>query len=193
MDLITLCDRIHLPVEIREKVMAYYNTDDFGRTGSFREGLKSRETEAGVRKELEKILESDPGKIKILTCMLQCGVDLYRWYEEKEIPEQIFFDTMGCFTRFIKECREMTGTWAFDREWWTGRQISGSLFRIGELEYEMLNDGIKMVSIHIPSDAVLTREKCDASMRAAEDFFTRFFRIIRIRIMSVTRGFWRRN
>lgn len=175
MDLVTLCDRIYLPVEIREKVITYYNTDDFGRTGRFLEGLKKRETEEGVRRELEKTLEPDPGKIKMLTCMLQCGADLYRWYEEKGIPERIFFDTMGCFTRFIKECREMTGAWAFDREWWTGRQISGTLFRIGELEYEMLDDSERKVSIHIPSDAVLTREKCDASMEAAESFFARFF------------------
>lgn len=175
MDLFTLCERIHLPGEIREKVMDYYRTADFGPTESLREGLKSRDTEARARRELEEILEPDPGKIKMLTYMLLCGADLYHWYEEKGISEQIFFDTMGCFSRFIEECRVITGAYAFDREWWTGRQISGNLFRIGELEYEMIDDGKKRVSIHIPSDAVLTREKCDASMEAAESFFAKYF------------------
>lgn len=175
MDLFTLCGRIHLPGEIREKVMDYYKTADFGPTESLRERLKSRDTEARARRELEEILEPDPGKIKMLTYMLLCGADLYHWYEEKGIPEEIFFDTMGCFSRFIEECREKTGMYAFDREWWTGRQISGNLFRIGELEYEMIDDGRKRVSIHIPSDAVLTREKCDVSMEAAESFFARYF------------------
>lgn len=152
MDLITLCDGIQLQAEIREQVMEYGNSADFRRKTSAREGLKRMETEGQARAELEGILEPDPGKIKMLTCMLLCGAEQYSWYEEKGIPETVFWDTMGCFTRFIKECREKTGAYAFDREWWTARQISGKLFRIGALEYERKErDGRKEISMHIPS------------------------------------------
>lgn len=176
MDLITLCDGIQLPAEIREKVLTWHNTEEFSRAVPVLEGLKSMETEGRARAELEEILEPDPGKIKMLTCMLQCGADLHRWYGERGIPDTVFFGTMGCFTRFIEECRVKTGTRAFDREWWTARQVSGRLFRIGELEYEMkqTEDG-NQISIHIPSDAVLSREKCDASMEEAKAFFSGYF------------------
>lgn len=176
MELITLCDGIQLQAEIREQVMEYGNSADFRRRTSAREGLKRMETEGQARAELEGILEPDPGKIKMLTCMLLCGAEQYSWYEEKGIPETVFWDTMGCFTRFIKECREKTGAYAFDREWWTARQTSGKVFRIGALEYERKErDGRKEIGIHIPSDAVLTRENCDVSMEKAKAFFCKHF------------------
>ena len=49
-------------------------------------------------------------------------------------------------------------------------------FRIGELEYEMKQTKTgKQISIHIPSDAVLTKEKCDASLEESKAFFARHF------------------
>lgn len=176
MDLITLCNKIHLQQAIQDEVMAYYQTEDFAAVHSITSGLKSMETEAGTRHRLEQLLGEDTRKIKMLTCMLQCAAELYTWYQEKGISETIFVDTMCCFTRFIEECRQITGQYAFDREWWTARQISGNLFRIGELEYEMLNgESDPVVGIHIPSDSVLTGERCDRSLETAGKFFAEFF------------------
>ena len=74
----------------------------------------------------------------------------------KGIPEQIFLDTMGCFPRFVGEHMRSTGWYAFDRGFWTTRQAAAKLLRIGELEYELLeNDGERVVSLHIPSDVHL--------------------------------------
>lgn len=67
---------------------------------------------------------------------------------------------------------------------WAYRQLSLALFRVGALEYEMkaagraigpAKAGGPVLSLHIPSDALLTRESLDASYRAAKAFFARFF------------------
>lgn len=176
MELKRLCEGIHLQEEIRGEVEAFYHSPDFAGTEVFLEGLKRMETEAQAREELGRYLGDDPKKIRMLTCMLVCGADLHRWYQEKGISDRIFFDTMGCFTRFVKECREITGDYAFDREWWTARQVSGQLFRIGALEYERKGEKDKaVISIHIPSDAILTGENCDRSMEEARAFFGKHF------------------
>lgn len=176
MDLKTLCSEIHLQKEIQKEVLDYYQTADFDRVRSCIGELKDMKTEAGTREELKRLLGTDLKKVKMLTCMLVCAADIYRWYQEKGICEEIFRDTMRCFTRFIEECRQITGTYAFDREWWTSRQVSGSLFRIGELEYEMMHmEGEPVISIHIPSDAVFTRERCGVSLESAKVFFEKYF------------------
>lgn len=176
MDLITLCDRINLPEELQKEVIAYSQTNAFVRIHPFANELKNMETETSAREKLTQSLGEDPRKIKMLTCMLVCALELYPWYQEKGISETIFFDTMRCFTRFAKECKQITGQYAFDREWWTARQVSGILFRIGELEYEMVNtEAAPFVSIHIPSDSILTSQKCDASIESAQNFFARYF------------------
>ena len=176
MDLITLCNKIHLQKEIQNEVLSYYQTDDFAAAYPVTSGLKNMETEADARAKLGQLLGEDPQKIKMLTCMLVCAAELYSWYEEKGISETVFVDTMCCFTRFIEECRNITGQYAFDREWWTARQVSGNLFRIGELEYEMLDrESEPVISIHIPSDAILTGERCDMSLENAKEFFATFF------------------
>ena len=71
---------------------------------------------------------------------------------------------MKCFTRFVTEHLESYGRYGFDRGFWTVRQLSGVLFRIGELEYETRDDGIHL---HIPSDAVLEKPRLRSSWEAA--------------------------
>lgn len=176
MNLADLCNKIQLQNEIREEVITYSESDAFHEILPFIDGLRNMETEAQTRKTLEKLLGTDSKKIKMLTCMLTCAAELYQWYQEKGIPETIYLDTMRCFTRFIEECRQITGQYAFDRDWWVVRQISGNLFRIGELEYETLQEkGKPAIGIHIPSDSVFTPKNCDASLESAREFFAKYF------------------
>ena len=89
----------------------------------------------------------------------------------KGIPEDIFIATMKAFTRFVREHEASTGYCAFDRGFWTTRQADALLFRIGELEYELIErDGVKALSLHIPSDAVLTPDRLNASVDATRAF-----------------------
>ena len=105
-----------------------------------------------------------------------------RAYRERNIPDEIFLNTMGCFRRFLMETHEMSGRWAFDRGFWTWRQTGCLLFRLGTLEFEYCGPmrgehrpkelaEAPVVNVHIPSDAILTREELDRSYDRAERFF----------------------
>ncbi|MDO4298225.1 MAG: acyltransferase domain-containing protein [Lachnospiraceae bacterium] len=123
-------------------------------------------------KELREALGEDTDGIGMLTCMLLCTLRTYEDYRRLGISEQIFVDTMKCFPRFVGEHMASYGRYGFDRSFWTPRQIASRLFRIGELEYEMtVEEGKKVISIHIPSDAVLVREKLHDSYLCAKNFF----------------------
>ncbi len=91
-------------------------------------------------------------------------------------PEEVWLDTMRCFTRFVNEHKQQYGFYGFDRGFWTVRQVEGRLFRLGELEYERLEDGDqKTLAMHIPSDAILEPEKLNASVEKARAFMQEFY------------------
>ena len=93
----------------------------------------------------------------------------------RDKSEDIWLDTMKCFARFVKEHYRQNGYYGFDRGFWTTRQIGAKLFRIGELEYEPVEEGgEKSVHLHVPSDAELTPEKLNDSVRRARAFLQRY-------------------
>ena len=171
-----LCTKIELQEEVMCKVLEFTSQFDFESVRSLLDDLKDAKKEQEARGLLKEQFGCDKGNIKILSCMLQCAVELYEYYQQKGINERIYIDTMKCFTRFINECKVITGEYAFDREWWTSRQIGGRLFRIGELEYEMTyNEEKPVVSVHIPSDAEFTVQNCDESINMAKIFFRTYY------------------
>ena len=90
-------------------------------------------------------------------------------------PEEIWLDTMRCFTRFVNEHMREYGCYGFDRGFWTVRQTEGRLFRLGEMEYELLEqDEGHQLALHIPSDAVLEPERLNASVEKARAFMAEF-------------------
>lgn len=123
---------------------------------------------------LKKSLSPDKNGYKMLSYMLSAASYSLEKYEDKGISEDIFIDTMKCFTRFTKEHYESYGFYGFDRDFWTGRQLSLQLFRLGELEFEKsYENNQKIISVHIPSDAVLTEENCKKSLKMAAEFFSK--------------------
>lgn len=108
----------------------------------------------------------------MLSYMLTAAFYSLEEYEEKGIPKEIFTDTMKCFSRFTQEHYKSYGYYGFDQGFWTGRQLSLQLFRLGELEFEKtIEENQKIIVVHIPSDAILTEENCKKSLRMADDFF----------------------
>ena len=92
------------------------------------------------------------------------------------IPEEIWVDTMKCFTRFVREHHRSLGRWGFDRDFWTTRQVGARLFRIGQLEYELWEeDGQRAIGLHIPSDARMDMALLDDSVAQARRFLKEFF------------------
>ncbi|MBR3505165.1 MAG: family 20 glycosylhydrolase [Clostridia bacterium] len=97
----------------------------------------------------------------------------------KDIPEDIWLATMRCFTRFVNEHFASTGKYAFDRGFWTTRQIAARIFRIGELEYELRETDDptlpRVISLHIPSDAHMTADRLNESVAGARRFLKEHF------------------
>ena len=93
-----------------------------------------------------------------------------------KLPWDVFVDTMKCFTRFVREHFQSYGFYGFDRGFWTTRQIGARLFRLGELEYELLQNGDeKSVALHIPSDCRLEGFLLNASLDRAKAFLAEYF------------------
>ena len=132
-----------------------------------------------ARTALKEMLPQDEKGFKILFCMLVAADATYEEYKKFGISEKIFIDTMKCFTRFVNEHMASYGEYGFDRDFWTWRQLSLRLFRIGELEYEKCIVGEdkkeKFISIHIPSDAIISRENCLKSHKMSKEFFKKFY------------------
>ncbi len=134
--------------------------------------LSRPETAEKAHEALDRLLEGD--SVRMLACHLSAAALVYNSYREKGIPEEIYYATMGCFSRFLGETVKRTGKLEFDRAFWTWRQASGLLYRVGELEFELL-PSLPGISLHIPSDSRITPENVSASLKAGREFMTRYF------------------
>lgn len=167
-----LCELIKIPNEVTDRIEKIEEQVDFvGMTEELVQLTVSEKYNDAHKSLKEKIGEDEEGFI-MLTCQLQAMKLTFDKYEKRGISQEIFWDTMKCFSRFIAEHKESYGCYGFDRDWWVGRQLSMQLFRIGELEYEIMPEEI---SIHIPSDAKLTEENCRKSYEQAKEFLKKFF------------------
>jgi hypothetical protein len=71
---------------------------------------------------------------------------------------------------------EREGKPSFGRAFWNYRHLNCTLFRIGALEYELLEkNGERKISVHIPSDADLSPESLDESFACARRFISAKF------------------
>ena len=168
-----ICSRIELQKEVEEAVLAMEEKQEFSRADKDIRNLTEAENWEKARENLKRSIGEDPRGLKILYCMLKAAVISWGKYLEQGIEGKIFEDTMKCFTRFVEEHKASYGVYGFDRDFWTGRQLSLQLFRLGELEYEKVEEknGERYISIHIPSDAILDSEKIKGSLSSAKTFF----------------------
>lgn len=173
MNVRNLCKMINMPEEVIAEIEKW-NSE------TYREALehywmlvqdRTRWDEALAK--VKELLGEDKNGLKCLAFMIHIGLFTYQEYIKRGILEQIYLDTLMCFSRFVREYYESFGMYGFDREWWTVRELTLKEFRLGELEYEMVEeDDRKLVSVHIPSDAKLEKQKCRESYRKARSFFT---------------------
>lgn len=176
MELKELCKGIQLPEKACGRVFEEYERVNLAEMDRQLNSLMESKTAEKAYHHLVNCLGKDSDNMKMLMCQLVCACRDYDRYKELGILDEIYFDTMRCFTRFLGERRMRTGEILFDRGWWTYRQVSMVLFRIGELEYELTNfEGKDAVSIHIPSDAAFVPENVEASLRLAADFIQRVY------------------
>ena len=122
----------------------------------------------------QRFTEPEAGFVE-LTVSLAGALRVKEDYERDGIPEEIFIDTMKCFSRFVGEVKLRTGAYGFDRFVWTWRQLTRQIYRLGTLEIDLRDRASGSICIHIPSDAALNVLNCRASYRRALDFLARFY------------------
>ena len=113
--------------------------------------------------ELHAALSPDEDGFRMLSAMLRAAATAPFGEDDG-----YYFPTMRVFGRFVRENLASYGKYGFDRWFWTWRQTSGLLVRIGSLEYERTDEGISM---HIPSDADLSYAAVLDSVHAARRYF----------------------
>ena len=172
-----LCEKIGVQDYMAKGVYDFVDSYDLSKIEEIVQGLTQAENAAAAYEKLSTFFEEDESKIKELSCFLLAACRTYENYQKKGISEDIFFDTMLCFPRYTEETKVMTGKYEFDRGFWTYRQSSMTLFRLGQLEFEMRKneEGENVVAVHIPSDSNFTNAKVDEALQMAEEFFAKYY------------------
>lgn len=175
--LMVLCDGISLQPEVRAQVLSLYKHMDFSPYRELMDGQLSPATWDESYERLKNLLAPvDEKGFMMLTCMLTWALNTWENYRKAGISDEIFFDTMGCFTRFVGEHMASYGEYGFDRGFWTSRQLAMRLFRIGELEYELREtENEKVVRFHIPSDSDFRMDRVKESYDQACEFLRTYY------------------
>lgn len=167
---------IDLPPQIIEALEAAGRETDLQRLSPQLDGMMDIETAQAACRRLRELLSDDPDGFKMLYCHLECARRAYDGYRQRGIPDQVYTDTMRCFSRFLRESHRERGRMVFDRAWWSYRQTSMALFRLGALEYEFSShEGAPALALHIPSDADFSPAAVDDSLARARRFFQTYF------------------
>lgn len=162
-----LCRGIHMPQEVTEILLRLHRDPAF--SPDLTALTREESWETGLA-DLRKTLGDDPGGFKMLCCMLRCALEARERYNSLGLSEAVYYDTMGCFSRFVREHMESYGSYGFDRDFWTVRQVSCKLFRIGQLEYELVHrEGKPEISLHIPTDVTLQLSQLRQSWEQARE------------------------
>lgn len=191
-DMLDFCRKIEMPLEATYQVTALlkaYRFDD--KVKEEFELLLSYDTAPKAVEQLNQIFDKEGMHDYLwLTISLCAAMHTRERYKAMGIDDKIFYDTMACFSRFVREHRESYRTYGFDRQFWTYRQINQTIYRLGELEFEILDfqgdevqlngktvvkKGDTVLSVHIPSDAQLDMESCHSSYRQANEFMKKHY------------------
>jgi len=177
MDLRKLCEKIQLQKEIVIQIEEFVENYDIASLDYLIEKLRRADSSADAQQELEKLFaDTALTNIPLLTCQLLAAARNYTLFQEKEISDKIYYDTMSAFTRFCEETHRYSGNWHYDRAGWSYRNASMLLFRIGILEYEFRTyKGEPMISLHIPSDTVFSEINLNKTFKLAKEFVAKYY------------------
>lgn len=168
-----LCREIGMPEEVTREILWLHHDPEF--FPDISRLTVEDQWEEGLR-ELAAALGDDPRGFKTLCCMLRAALEAKAEYARLGLDHTIYIDTMGCFSRFVREHMESFGSYGFDRGFWTVRQVSRKLFRVGQLEYELVRrEGRPVISLHIPTDVTLRTPLLRQSWEDATELLGRVF------------------
>lgn len=124
---------------------------------------------------LQGVLGEDADGMRQLCVLLHEALKTWDQYAQRGISKEIFAETMKFVPRFLNSEYAQTGTWRFRWSWWFWRQLSMAEYRVGCMEYELVEEnGERFVSLHIPSDADMSAEAIDESFADFRAFLRRY-------------------
>lgn len=175
-----LAEKTQLPPQVQTKVESIWKQGSLEDVWQQAQEMLDPQTAQSCWEMVRQRLQPDTDGWKMLTLMLALAQKSFL----RLVPcfgEQVAWDTMGVFSRFVKEHYRELGRYGFDRDYWCWRQISGTLVRLGSLEYETAlysgaqwkhtQPGEPCIMLHIPSDAVLTQSLLDESIGKAREYW----------------------
>lgn len=169
---------IELPEPVTEAVLGLIPRLDRPDIIALAGGLTEPDTAKEACQALRIKLCPDLDGYKILAVQLAALSLLPARLEKMGLGMDVFLATARVFTRFVNEHKASFGRYGFDRWWWTWRQTSGLLVRLGALEFERIDryDGPEfaglhkdqpVIGLHIPGGARLSDESIAASLSRA--------------------------
>ena len=175
--IVYLCKKIDMPIEAIKQIEAQIKDIDL-QEWDFAKGLLEKEQAEQTWKKLKERIEEDTDGWKILAIMLATVQGTCDQWTKEKLPQQIQWETLKTFSRFVKEHKKETDRYGFDRDFWTWRQLCGQILRLGSLEYEdttfkleqweEMKEGDRCIMIHIPSDASLEEIDVQDSIQQAK-------------------------
>jgi GNAT-like C-terminal domain/N-acyltransferase N-terminal domain len=126
--------------------------------------------------------------------------DVRRWHQQRGVPDDVSWRTLGDLGRHIRNYRERTGEVGFDSQFWLTAPFRGALYELGRLQFnpyhllsgpagplfwyddaeqERLGEGYRKgdpaLGTHVPEIGPLTPESVDESFAAVRPFFSAHF------------------
>ena len=113
---------------------------------------------------------------------LYAAIPLRYVYQQKGLPEEIYFDSVKDLRYKLQECYDVYGIWGTFVDWFKLFYLC-KRFSLGRLEYEkqpfaldaygdILKKGDTVINIHIPSSGKLMPGDVIASLKKAYKFFS---------------------
>ena len=177
MTTIELYQLLELPQDAIARLEACAQEDLAWLTPDMKAAYMTRAATAAGLEAIKAQLGEDADGFRLLWVLLQLARETWDGYAHMGISQDIFVDTMKFVTRFLHTGKQQHGAYSFPWGWWFWRQLSMVEYRIGCLEYELVDnaDGSCEISLHIPSDADMSPASIDASFEAFRAFLAQHY------------------
>jgi len=187
-----LCRTIGLPEEAAEKALRYMDNGGCEAAAPYFESLLSRHTAAASASEVAKIWKGEDGEYAdsgfgLMATFLAAALRTRELYGDAGIDLSVYYETMSFFREVLNENLILYGRYTFDRADWYHRQISQAIYKLGALEFELMDmdadfakacglpEGEPVLSVHIQTGSDLIANAVSESYRKALDFFPKYY------------------
>ena len=123
-------------------------------------------------------------RLIFLYCYCRLAMESFEKYKEKNIPQQVYWDTFSDIPIWCENCFNQFNEYGLQEYRWLYRHIDLKLFRLGRLQFETsasdrdieseyvkISKGDKLINIHIPQGEKLDYTACEKSFLQAFEVF----------------------